>query len=129
MIVRRFHSPGFSAARAAREAGLREHHPDEPERRATALRAWDEAHPKPAATLQQVADHVDHIRRIAGIEHVGIGSDFDGIDEVPLGLEDASTFPALLEELAGRGYTRTELEAVAGGNFLRVLRAVEAAAQ
>jgi membrane dipeptidase len=117
------------ADRAARVAWLQEHHPDEPGRRAAALRAWDAAHPKPAATLQQVADHVDHIRSIAGIEHVGLGSDFDGIDEVPVGLEDASTFPALLEELHGRGYTRGELEALAGGNFLRVLRAVEAAAR
>lgn len=91
--------------------------------------AWREANPPPRATLAQVADHIDHVRRVAGIRHVGIGSDFDGISSTPVGLEDVSTFPALLAELLRRGYTAQEVALVAGGNLLRVMeRAEEVAA-
>lgn len=83
----------------------------------------------PRATLAGVADHIEHIRRVAGVDHVGLGSDFDGMVAVPEGLEDVSTFPALLAELARRGWTDEELGKLAGANFLRVLRAVEATAR
>jgi len=93
-----------------------------------AFAAWAEANPTPRATLEQVADHIDHVRAVAGIEHVGIGSDFDGIWSAPVGLEDVSTFPALLTELLRRGYTRKEVAMVAGGNLLRVMEQAEEAA-
>ena len=84
-------------------------------------------HTRPRA---DVADHIDHIRKVAGIDHVGIGSDFDGIPETPAGLEGVDKFPALLTELARRGYRDQELAKVAGGNLLRVLgRAQEVSAR
>jgi membrane dipeptidase len=82
----------------------------------------------PAATLADVADHVQHVRRTAGVDHVGLGSDFDGFSRETEGLEDVSCFPALLAELARRGWTEAELAKLAGGNVLRVLRAAEQAA-
>ena len=90
--------------------------------------AWELAHPAPPVTVADVADHVEHVRDVAGIDHVGIGSDFDGIDFTVTGLEDVSKFPNLLEELAKRGWSDTELGKLAGENFLRVLDAADAAA-
>ena len=84
--------------------------------------------PAPAATLSQVADHIDHVARIAGRDHVGIGSDFYGSTDEPKGLEDVSRFPELFAELIRRGWNDADLERLAGGNLLRVLRAAEAAA-
>jgi len=89
---------------------------------------WEAAHPRPQATLSQVADHIDHVRRVAGVEHVGLGGDFDGTTDVTVGLEDVSTYPALFAELLARGWTEPDCAALAGGNVLRVLRAAEAAA-
>ncbi len=93
-----------------------------------AMKEWRTAHPAPAATLAQVADHIDHIRKAAGIDHVGIGSDFDGIGTPPLGLEDVSKYPALAAELLRRGYTGAEVKKVMGLNLLRVWREAERAA-
>jgi membrane dipeptidase len=87
---------------------------------------WEREHPVPRATLTQVADHIDHVRRVAGVEHVGLGGDFDGTDDVTVGLEDVSTYPALFAELLGRGWTEPDCAALAGGNVLRALRAAEA---
>jgi membrane dipeptidase len=97
----------------------------QPERAKAALKAWEQAHPKPAVTLSDVADHIEHVRQIAGVDHVGIGSDFDGIDEVPTGLEDVSKFPLLLAELARRGWSDADLAKLAGANLLRVLSGAE----
>jgi membrane dipeptidase len=97
----------------------------EPDRAAAALAAWEQAHPKPAATLAQVADHIEHIRHVAGVDHVGLGSDFDGIPEAPVGLEGVDKYPALLEELARRGWSDSDLAKVAGGNILRVMAGAE----
>ncbi|HSR41658.1 MAG TPA: dipeptidase, partial [Longimicrobiales bacterium] len=83
----------------------------------------------PRATLGDVADHIEHVRDVAGIDHVGIGSDFDGINSVPVGLEDVSTFPALFAELARRGWSDEELGKLAGENLLRVMREAEATAR
>jgi membrane dipeptidase len=96
--------------------------------RARQLAEWSQGHPRPQATLAQVADHIDHVRKVAGMDHVGIGSDFDGIDHVPLGLEDVSTFPALFAELIRRGWSEGDLRKLAGENLQRVLRAAEATA-
>jgi membrane dipeptidase len=90
------------------------------------LAAWRAANPPPKATLSDVADHIDHIKRVAGADHVGIGSDFDGIDDTPIGLEDVSTFPALLAELSRRGWSEADLRKLAGENLLRVLKRAEA---
>ena len=83
------------------------------------------AHPAPRATLEQVADHIDHVRQVAGIDHVGIGSDFDGIESVPLGLERCRDYPALLAELLRRGWTDEEIGKLAGLNVLRAFRDAE----
>ena len=91
------------------------------------VRTHDEDGPGPAprATLADAADHIDHIRRVAGVDHVGIGGDFDGFESVPIGLEDVSTYPALFAELARRGWTDAELRKVAGENVLRAMRDAE----
>jgi membrane dipeptidase len=93
------------------------------------LAAWRSANPAPRASLVDVANHIDHIRKVAGIEHIGLGSDFDGITTVPVGLEDVSTFPALLAELLRRGYSDDDIRRITGRNLLRVLRGAEAAAR
>jgi membrane dipeptidase len=90
--------------------------------------AWMAAHPRPTVTVAQVADHIDHVRKVAGIDHVAYGSDFDGITSAPSGLEDVSMFPALTAELLRRGYTELEVKKVLGLNLLRVMRAAEATA-
>jgi membrane dipeptidase len=93
-----------------------------------AVDAWIAANPQPKATLAQVADHIDHIRKVAGIDHIGIGGDFGGVDELPVGLENVSTYPALFAELVRRGYSKADLAKIAQGNVLRVMRGVEKAA-
>ena len=90
--------------------------------------AWLEANPAPRATLEQVADHIDYLRDAVGVDGVGIGSDFDGITMVPVGLEDVSTYPALITELLRRGYSTGDTAKVAGQNLLRLMREVEGAA-
>ena len=85
--------------------------------------------PIPKVTLADVANHIDHLRMVAGTDHVGIGSDFEGTDQFPTGLEDTSCFPALLAELLRRGYTAEEVKKIAGGNMLRVMRETEKVAQ
>jgi membrane dipeptidase len=81
--------------------------------------------PAPQATLSQVADHIDHIRKVAGIDHIGLGGDFDGISSVVVGLEDVSTYPALTAELLKRGYKDDDIKKILGLNVLRVMRQVE----
>jgi membrane dipeptidase len=92
-------------------------------------REWKAAHPEPRATLADVADHVDHVREVAGVDHVGLGGDFDGTDALPDGLADVSTYPALAAELRGRGWSDDELRRLAGRNVLRVLQAAEEVAE
>ena len=89
---------------------------------------WEQAHPRPGSTLAQVADHIEHVREVAGVEHVGLGGDFDGTDDVTAGLEDVSTYPALFAELLRRGWTEPDCAALAGGNLLRALRSAEGVA-
>jgi membrane dipeptidase len=102
----------------------------QPEKAAAALAEWERAHPKPAVTLAMVADHIEHIARVAGVDHVGIGSDFDGLGEdVPAGLKDVSNYPDLLAELMRRGWSDADVAKLAGGNILRVLDEAEAVAR
>ena len=93
----------------------------QPDRAKAALAAWEHEHPKPQATLAQVADHIDHIRQVAGIDHVGLGSDFDGIPDTPRGLEGVDKYPDLLAELMRRGWSDGDVAKVAGANVLRVM--------
>ncbi|HMD95414.1 MAG TPA: dipeptidase [Trebonia sp.] len=86
---------------------------------------WEADHRLPAATLAQVADHIEHVRSVAGVAHVGIGGDFDGTTDLPAGLHDVSRYPALFIELLRRGWSEADCKALAGGNILRVLRAAE----
>ena len=97
----------------------------QPERTKAALAAWTDKHPRPTATLAQVADHAEHIRQVAGIDHVGLGSDFDGIGDAPVGLDGVDKYPALLEELMRRGWTDADIAKIAGENVLRVMAAAE----
>lgn len=97
----------------------------QPERAKAALAEWERTHPRPVTTLAQVADHIEHIRAVAGIDHVGIGSDFDGIPDAPRGLEAVDRYPALLEELMRRGWSDADIAKLAGENVLRVLGACE----
>jgi membrane dipeptidase len=98
----------------------------QPDRAAAALAAWEQAHPQPPVTLADVADHIQHIRQVAGVDHVGLGSDFDGIPDTPAGLDGVDKYPALLEELARRGWSDADLAKVAGANLLRVMQQAEA---
>lgn len=82
----------------------------------------------PKATLAQVADHIDHIRKVAGIDHIGLGGDFDGITQVVVGLEDVSKYPDLTAELIRRGYKDEDIKKILGLNVLRVMKQAEAVA-
>jgi membrane dipeptidase len=104
---------------------LREEFPDDREAVEKAMAAWFASQPVPRSSLSDVADHIDHIREVAGIDATGVGSDFDGVEAVPDGLEDVSRYPALFEELRDRGYSDEDLGKVAGRNVLRVMREVE----
>jgi membrane dipeptidase len=92
------------------------------------VETWRAANPSPRASLLQVADHIDHMKKVAGVDHIGLGGDFDGITTVVVGLEDVSTYPMLVAELLRRGYTDEDVKKIAGRNILRVMRAAEAAA-
>ncbi|MEA2692690.1 MAG: rane dipeptidase [Acidobacteriota bacterium] len=116
---------GWNAGKDGEEARLKALHPESPEQVKSELAAWVKAHPEPRATLAQVADHVDHVRKVAGVDHVGLGSDFDGITRTPLGLEGVSQYPVLLAELLRRGWTDEEIGKLAGDNVLRVLGEAE----
>jgi membrane dipeptidase len=97
----------------------------QPERAKAALAEWDRAHPAPPVGIGDVADHIEYIRRTAGVDQVGLGSDFDGIPETPAGLDGVDKYPVLLAELARRGWSDADLGKVAGGNVLHVLARAE----
>ncbi|QQV75962.1 dipeptidase [Sphingomonas aliaeris] len=98
----------------------------QPEKAAADYAAWLKANPAPVVTLSQVADHIEHVARVAGVDHVGLGSDFDGVGEtLPAGLTDVATYPALLAELMRRGWSDTDIAKLAGNNVLRVMEAAE----
>jgi membrane dipeptidase len=99
--------------------------PEDRPARAAVRQEWAQDNPAPRATLAQVADHIDHVREVAGVDHVGIGSDFDGTDDLPDGLSDVSCFPALFAALLDRSWTEADCGRLAGGNVLRVMRGAE----
>ncbi len=106
------------------EARIRRENPD-PEAFEEAMEAWRREHPTPPGDVALVADHIDHIVEVAGVEHVGLGSDYDGVSVVPEGLEDVSKFPNLTAELLRRGHSEADVTKILGGNLLRVLREAE----
>jgi membrane dipeptidase len=124
--------PGFivpESARAMKEMfqiarEMRKRYPKE-EDFLLALKEWHQQHPIPRGNVRMVVDHIDHIAKVAGIDHVGLGSDFDGINTVPEGLEDVSCYPHITEELLKRGYSHEAIIKILGGNVLRVMRQVE----
>lgn len=116
----------WGAKRAAEEARLKALWLGQPAKVTEGLAAWDKANPEPKATIKDMADHIDHIRKVAGVEHIGIGGDFDGMPTGPVGFEDVRGYPLLFAELARRGYSQAELEMIASRNILRVMRAAEA---
>jgi membrane dipeptidase len=116
----------WTARRAGEEARLKGLLQGQPDAVTAGLAAWDKANPAPSATIKDMADHIDHIRKVAGVEHIGIGGDFDGMPSGPQGFEDVRGYPLLFAELARRGYSQAELEMIASRNILRVMRAAEA---
>ena len=112
--------------RTGEEARLKARYPGDPAAAEAALDAWDRANPVPKTSVTKVADHIDHIRRTIGIDHIGVGGDYDGMGMAPAGLDDVSGYPALFAELAKRGYSRADLEKISSRNMIRVLKAVEA---
>ena len=103
---------------------LRDKHPER-EAFQAAWTAWKAEHPVPAGTVRTLVDHVDHIVQIAGVDHVGLGGDYEGASKFPLQLEDVSGYPAITQELLNRGYSETDIRKILGGNLLRALRAAE----
>ncbi len=116
------------AARDAEEARLKALYRGQPETVKTTLAQWEAANPAPRVTVQDVADHIDHVVQVAGATHVGLGSDFDGITTTPDALDSVATYPTLFAELIRRGYTDDQLKGIAGLNVLRVMRKTEAVA-
>ena len=125
--------PGFLTPEAARvlkgmndaDREIRKQFPDREKEQKAALDQWVKEHPLPPTSIHNVVDHIEHIIKTAGIDHVGIGSDFDGINAVPRQLEDVSTYPLITQELLNRGYKKADILKVLGGNALRVMREVE----
>ncbi len=128
--------PGFltpEAMRMSREMykkyrELKAMYPD-PKDLQLALEQWRKENPMPVTTIHHVVDHIDHIVKVAGVDHVGLGSDFDGINSVPKQLEDVSCFPNITQELLNRGYSKEDIHKILGGNLLRVMRKAEEVAK
>lgn len=122
-----FIHPGSAKRRAtmfhvSRE--LRAKYPNEADFK-KALKEWEQANPIEPGSIFDVCDHIDHVKKIAGIDHIGLGSDFDGITIVPKQLEDVSTYPVITQELLNRGYSAPEIHQIMSGNILRVMRSAE----
>ena len=116
-------------AQRAAQVSIGERFGNDQERIERRLAAWRAVNPPPSTTVADVADHIEHIRDVAGIDHVGMGSDFDGIPTYVEGLEDVSTYPALFAELSRRGWSDEDMKKLAGENLLRVMREAEASAR
>jgi membrane dipeptidase len=118
----------YKADEQAEKARLNDLHLENPNAVTEGMETWKQIHPVPVVPIGLVADHIDHIRQVAGIDHIAIGSDFDGISTTPVGLEDVSGFPNLLAELLRRGYSDEDVKKVAGLNLLRIFRQAEKSA-
>ena len=118
----------WSADRAAEDARLKAINPGAPDAVTAGLAAWTQAHPIPRAAVSDLLAHIQHVREVAGIDHVGLGGDFDGIDALPEGITGVDAYPAILAALMQAGWTEADIRKIAGENMLRVMRAVEAVA-
>ncbi|OFW08232.1 MAG: membrane dipeptidase [Acidobacteria bacterium RIFCSPLOWO2_02_FULL_67_36] len=115
----------WNKLQTAEQDRLKKRHPNDDAAVKSGVEAWTRANPAPRATIADAAGHIDHLRRVAGIDHVGLGGDFDGIETVVQGLEDVSTYPALTAELLRRGYKDEDVKKILGLNILRVMREAE----
>ncbi len=115
----------WGAAIEAETARAKSLYPGDEKAVIAAVDAWKTINAEPLATVAQMADHVDHIRKVAGIDHIGIGGDYDGMQRGPKGMEDVSGYPLLFAELARRGYSKADLEKIASRNMMRAMRAAE----
>ncbi len=118
----------WSADRAGEEARLKTIHRASKAKVEAELVKWDSAHPRPATDVRTVADHIEHVVKVAGREHVALGGDFDGIPFTPAGLEGVESYPSLFAELIRRGWSNRDLAGLAGANVLRVMRKAEGVA-
>lgn len=118
----------YGLARTAQKARIDAQYVGNPAGAAAAIKAWEAANVAPKTPIAKLADHIDHIKQTIGVDHIGLGGDYDGMDATPVGMEDVSGYPALFTELARRGYSQAELEKIASGNMIRVLKAAEALA-
>ena len=116
----------WGAANEAEKKRLETLHPGDPDAVKRGQESWKAANPEPVATVADMADHVDRVRQVAGIDHIGVGGDYDGMATGPAGMEDVAGYPALFAELARRGYSQADLEKIASRNMLRVMKAAEA---
>lgn len=129
-------APGFvsetvrawNADRSAEDARLKSLNPGDPAAVEAGMTAWMQAHPTPQATLADVVAHIQHVRDVAGIDHVGLGADFDGIGSLPEGMGGVDAYPRILAALMAAGWTEADIRKISGENLLRVMRAVEAVA-
>ena len=119
----------WGAAIDGEEKRLQGLYPEDPERVKRDLAAWKGGHPEPKPSVADIADHVEHVRKVAGIDHVGIGSDFDGITSTPADVTGVDAYPVILAELLRRGWTDAEIKKLAGENLLRAMAGAEAAAR
>jgi membrane dipeptidase len=118
----------WGAAQSAEEARLKAIHRASKADVEAGKKSWEAAHPRPATGVTNVADHIEHVVKIAGYDNVGLGGDFDGIPFTPTGLEGVETYPLIFAELIKRGWSDENLAKLAGGNVLRALRQAEAVA-
>ena len=129
-------APGFvseavrawNGDKAGEEARLKTLNPGDPGAVEAGLTAWATANPTPQATLADVVAHIQHVREVAGIDHVGLGADFDGIGSLPEGMGGVDAYPRILAALMQAGWTEADIRKIAGENLLRVMRSVEAVA-
>jgi membrane dipeptidase len=119
----------WSSRNAGEEARLKSLYPHDPAAVEAGVKAWTAANPRPDATIASVADHIEHVARVAGHDHVGIGGDLDGITTTVVGLDGVEDYPSLFAELIRRGWSDVNLAKLAGGNVLRALRGAEATAR
>jgi membrane dipeptidase len=103
---------------------LREKFPDDKQHEA-ALKEWRDANPMPAGTVKDLVNHIDHIVKVAGIDHVGLGSDYDGVSKLPIDLPDVSSYPVVTQELLDRHYSEADIHKILGGNILRAMEAAQ----
>lgn len=118
----------WGAARSAEEARLKALNPGAPSAVTDGMAAWTAANPVPSADIADVVAHIEHVRDVAGIDHVGLGGDFDGVGALPVGLEGVDGYPRLLAALMQRGWTDSDIRKLAGENILRVMHQVEGVA-